>query len=379
MSRVESEISKERLLSSKLVVVSDHGMDGVGGIPSSLQTYEELWTSQLGGLNFLSPKEQRHFVAEAHEAAEVISKINPNSILLIHPTRFGLATFYMLPDELKTRVVAYWRTKTDQPHERKFDSMGDEIKHWLRGPSRSLVTALRRSMSDHGVRHIANSRSVAHSLMLAGIVRDEGGVSIHHPPLHPRPEREYLGFEQRSGSKFNVLVVSRVSSEKGLENIKWLGEQIEKSKIGDWTIRMVGPVADPAYFQILQKEVESLPIEFLGAKGWPELASYYAGSHLLFMPSRTESWGQVTVEAAREGAPVLCLPSPGSLEIFEETGGSFGTLVDTDQAEEVVQFLNLLNDPESWSALSLSCVNESRRYGAEVLCQALLKDVVLRG
>lgn len=69
MSRIESEVSKERLLSSKLVVVSDHGMDGAGGIPSSLQTYEELWTSQLGGLNFLSPGGQRYFLAEAHEAA----------------------------------------------------------------------------------------------------------------------------------------------------------------------------------------------------------------------------------------------------------------------------------------------------------------------
>lgn len=378
MNNVEREISKERLLGSSLVVISDHGMDGVGGIPSSLQTYEELWTSQLGGLNFLSPEGQRHFLAEAHDAAETISKLNPNSILLIHPTRFGLATFYMLPDELKRRVVAYWRTKTDQPHERKFNSKGDEIKHWLRGPSRSLVTSLRRSMEDYGVRHIANSRSVARSLVLAGIAQNESEIAIHRPPLHPRPERAYLGFEQRSDSKFSVLVVSRISSEKGLENIKWLGEQIEKSEIKDWTISVVGPIADPSYFQVLQKKMEGLSIEFLGAKGWPELANYYAESHLLFMPSRTESWGQVTVEAAREGTPVLCLPSPGSLEIFEETSGSIGLLADVGQSDDVVRYLNTIRDPINWSQLSLGCVNESRKYDAEVLCQALLEDVVLR-
>lgn len=270
------------------------------------------------------------------------------------------------------------RTQTDQPHERKFDSMGDEIKHRLRGPSRGLVTTLRRSMADYGVSHIANSRSVADSLMLAGIVQDESEVSIHHPPLHPRPEREYLSFEQRSDSKFNVLVVSRISSEKGLENIKWLGEQIKMSEIEEWTIRVVGPVADPVYFQVLQKEVEGLPIEFLGTKGWPELANYYGESHLLFMPSRTESWGQVTIEAAREGTPVLCLPSPGSLEIFEETSGSIGLLANMDQGDDVVQYLNMIRDPINWSQLSMSCVNKSKRYSAEVLCQALLEDVVLR-
>lgn len=378
MSRLEREVSKERLAGSNLVVVSDHGMDGVGGIPSSLQTYADLWTSQLGNLKFLSPRGDKNFILEAHDAAEEISRVNPDSILLIHPTRYGLATFYMLPDELKGRVVAYWRTKTDQPHERKFDKAIDEVKHWLRKPSRGLVTALRRSMKDYGVRHIANSRSVAHSLVLAGIAQDENGVTIHRPPLHPRPEREYLSFDQRGVSQFNILVVSRISSEKGLENIRLLGEELKRSNIENWNIRVVGPIADPKYFQMLKQETSGLPVEFVGEKGWPELADYYAGSHLLFMPSRTESWGQVTVEAAREGTPVLCLPSPGSLEIFEETNGSFGALMDMDQRKEMVQFLNLLNDPGNWSQLSQSCLEGSKRYSAEVLCQYLLEDVVLR-
>lgn len=375
---VEREVSKERLSRSSLVVVSDYGMDGIGGIPSSLQTYAEMWTPQLGDLNFLSYRGEKHFILEAYEAAEEISRVNPDSILLIHPTRYGLVTFYLLPDELKRRVTAYWRTRTDQPHKRKFGSTVDEISYWLRNPSRNLVTALRRSMKDYGVRHIANSESVAYSLILAGIAQEKSGISIHCPPLHPRPEREYLGFEERGVSIFNILVVSRVSSEKGLENITWLGDLVKCSKIGNWRVRVVGPITDPDYFQVLQKEINGLPIEFVGPKGWPELANYYAGSHLLFMPSRTESWGQVTIEATREGTPVLALPSPGSLEIFEETNSSLGLLADVDRTDEVVQYLNMIMDPIIWNRLSLNCVNESRRYGAEMLCQALLKDVIFR-
>jgi len=378
MSRLEREVSKERLSRSILVVISDHGMEGVGGIPSSLQTYSEVWTSQLGELNFFSPQRSSNFVFEARAAAETITQINPDTILLIHPTRYGLATFYMLPDEVKSRVVAYWRTRTDQAHERKFDSVVGEMKHKLRAPVRSLITSLRGSMAQYGVRHIANSRSVAHSLVLAGISQDGDSIAIHRPPLHPRLERPYLDFEQR-GSSFNILVVSRVSSEKGLEKIQWLSNQIIKSDISNWNIRVVGPIVDSRYFEVLQKESIGLPIEFLGAKRWPELADFYASSHLLFMPSKTESWGQVTVEAIREGTPVLCLPSSGSEEIFEETNGSIGMLTEMGQESNVVRYLNLVREPKNWGLLSNNCIRESEKYKAEILCQKLLEDVVLGG
>lgn len=106
--------------------------------------------------------------------------------------------------------------------------------------------------------------------------------------------------------------------------------------------------------------------EFLGVKGgWgiqpvysadnvavydatEHMARVYAQTRMLLMPSLTETYGLVGVEALSCGIPVIAHPTPGLLESLDDAG----IFVDRDNEPGWVDAIDRLSDPAEWAAMS---------------------------
>jgi glycosyltransferase involved in cell wall biosynthesis len=74
----------------------------------------------------------------------------------------------------------------------------------------------------------------------------------------------------------------------------------------------------------------------------------YARSRVVLMPSASESWGRVAVEAMSSGIPVVAHPTPGLIESL----GEFGIFADRADIAQWVEALTRLRNARTWNAAS---------------------------
>ena len=119
-----------------------------------------------------------------------------------------------------------------------------------------------------------------------------------------------------------ILVVSRVSREKGLEDL-FSAFSIIKSEFPDWSIKIVGPIENNEYFNLLKHLIESLNIEnkvsFNGPRYGMEIVRLMHEASIFCLPSLAESFGISRLEAMASGLPVVT-SNAGCGEDFEKMG-----------------------------------------------------------
>ena len=116
---------------------------------------------------------------------------------------------------------------------------------------------------------------------------------------------------ERVDRKKVLLFVSRVQRKKGLINLAraWANLKEESSTLLDnWRVRIVGPDQE-GHTQEVKAECERLGIlddwEFVGAKYGEELQHEYAGADLFVLPTYSENFGSVVIEALAHKVPVI--------------------------------------------------------------------------
>lgn len=77
----------------------------------------------------------------------------------------------------------------------------------------------------------------------------------------------------------------------------------------------------------------------------PDMRPVYAATRILLMPSRSESWGRVAIEAAVSGIPTIATPTAGALEALGGAG-TFVERADVDGWEAAIR--SLLDYPGAW-------------------------------
>ena len=122
-----------------------------------------------------------------------------------------------------------------------------------------------------------------------------------------------LGVEQKVCEKIareerTLLFVSRVQRKKGLPMLLEAWAKLENELKQGWTVRIVGPDQDNHTAE-LQAQSEKLRITrdfiFAGAKYDDELAAEYANADLFILPTHSENFGSVVIEALAQGVPVI--------------------------------------------------------------------------
>lgn len=113
---------------------------------------------------------------------------------------------------------------------------------------------------------------------------------------------EFQSFKVSEVKPFVALFVGRVHPVKGLENLIRAAKQVAQVHF-----RIVGP-DEGGYLRTLETLCEKLGVtnvEFVGERRGEELSAEYEGCDVLVLPSFTENFGGVVVDALAHGKPVI--------------------------------------------------------------------------
>ncbi len=204
----------------------------------------------------------------------------------------------------------------------------------------------------------------------AAMLRLEG---FEHLRIWPRgvdtaifkPERRssvlrvsWLGEED--SKKTVLLYVGRVSWEK---NLRLLVQAYRDMDHSNCHLVIVGE--GPASLE-MQQELAGLPVTFTGYLSGEALATAYASSDVFAFPSRTETFGQVVLEAMASGLPVVGLIAEGVCDLVEHE--RTGLLVQDHHIQEDEQIIryrgsleNLIKDTQKRQAMSKAALVEAER------------------
>ena len=121
---------------------------------------------------------------------------------------------------------------------------------------------------------------------------------------------EGLGMEMAARrAQKTLLFVSRVQRKKGLPNLLSAWSRLSESVREGWRIRIVGPDED-GHTAELKRQAESLGIaesvDFVGPRYGMDLDSEYRSADLFVLPTHSENFGSVVIEALAYGLPVIC-------------------------------------------------------------------------
>lgn len=117
---------------------------------------------------------------------------------------------------------------------------------------------------------------------------------------------------ERTDGKKALLFVSRVQRKKGLENLvkAWRAvKECGSDGVKEWKVRIVGPDQEghTAELKSLCNELGvAQDFEFIGPKYGDELKREYASADLFALPTHSENFGSVVIEALARGVPVIC-------------------------------------------------------------------------
>ena len=117
-------------------------------------------------------------------------------------------------------------------------------------------------------------------------------------------------FPRRTSFAFKrpmFLSVGRVAVEKNLEAFLRLDLPGSKIVVGDGPARAQLAAAYP-------------DAQFLGAKFGDELADLYAAADVFVFPSKTDTFGNVMIEAMASGAPVAAFPDAAPADVIGRSG-----------------------------------------------------------
>jgi D-inositol-3-phosphate glycosyltransferase len=226
----------------------------------------------------------------------------------------------------------------------------------------------------------------AEAAQLVGLYRAEperirlAPPGVDHHLFFPRPREEARARLHLTGVRL-VMFVGRLQPHKGPDvAVRALAEALAEDPSGteDLVLAIVGGPSGTGH----GAEVARL-MDLAGALGveervmlfppqpQPRLADFYAAAEIVLVPSRSESFGLVALEAQACGTPVVAAAVGGLRYVVAD--GETGFLVEGhDPADHADRMLRLLADPEEAARMGKAGVEHSLRFSWDVTAQAIL-------
>lgn len=102
-------------------------------------------------------------------------------------------------------------------------------------------------------------------------------------------------------------------------------------------------------------------VDFVPPQAHHILSSYYRAADIVIVPSRSESFGLVALEAAACGTPVVASAVGGLLSLIDD--GVTGRLIDGRNPQDyAIAMAQILEDDELRAAMSAAAVEQASRY-----------------
>lgn len=147
-------------------------------------------------------------------------------------------------------------------------------------------------------------------------------------PLGVKIDAQVEHVERVDGKKV-LLFVSRVQRKKGLENLVRAWAQLSSEIKCKWVVRIVGPDQE-GHTEELKYLCHELGVaqafEFVGPKYGEELQREYASANLFVLPTHSENFGSVVIEALAHSVPVITTKGTPWYELEGYTNSQLTTL-----------------------------------------------------
>jgi glycosyltransferase involved in cell wall biosynthesis len=216
---------------------------------------------------------------------------------------------------------------------------------WLYGQTHTVFSrsnAYHFSLRDLGV---ADSRIAT---LPAGVDTDKFNPAHRDPALWAR-----LGVRE----PLRLLYCGRVSVEKNLPSLAESFRRLCNTR-RDAALVVAG---DGPYLAEMRRALHGLPAYFLGYQDDRQLAPLYASADLFVFPSRTDTLGQVVMEAQVSGLPALVSHEGGPKEIVAD--GTTGLVLPGNDAARWTQAVDeLLNDPARRQRMARAAAARADRF-----------------
>lgn len=128
-------------------------------------------------------------------------------------------------------------------------------------------------------------------------------------PLGVRIDAEIDDKKQDENRKRTLLFVSRVQRKKGLPVLIDAWANLPKELRQNWEVRIVGPDQE-GHISELKSQSEKLGVlndfTFVGPKYGEDLNREYKSADLFVLPTHSENFGSVVIEALALEVPVIC-------------------------------------------------------------------------
>lgn len=176
------------------------------------------------------------------------------------------------------------------------------------------------------------------------------------------PRRRDDSIWQRIGVRHpkRLLYAGRVSVEK---NLPLLVEIYKKLWADRQDVALV-IAGDGPYLADMRKALKDTGACFLGYQTDEQLSPLYAGADLFIFPSRTDTLGQVVMEALASGLPAIVSDQGGPKELVDD--GSTGLVITGDDPHRWCSAIkSLLDDETLRSRFSRNAVTRTNRRGLD--------------
>lgn len=269
----------------------------------SVESYLGYRVVGLRGFRF-PPYPELSFTLPSTRMVTELLKFKPDVVHVVSPAVLGVWGIFA------SRMCGY---PTITSYHTDYHSY---MPHYKLGPLVRFVWPLSRIVLNLAQLNLCPSRYVYDALVeerIRNVVLWRGGVDRER--FQPRFRSEE--FRRSVGCKPGdtlALFVGRLAVEKSIEQIKHIAErfpQVQVVLVGD------GPAADR-----MKRAFAGQRCFFTGRLGGDELATAFASADFFVMPSSTETFGLVTLEAMSSGVPVLAADAGGTRDIIrhEENG-----------------------------------------------------------
>lgn len=235
------------------------------------------------------------------------------------------------------------------------------FEYWL-SIAPGMHSLLRRATSRASRVPVMCSEFIARVVRTA--VPEPVPVSVMYPGADTdafRPDLPFEDLRARHGVSGRPLVVcvSRLIPRKGQDVLIRAMPEIRR-RVPDATLLIVGAGPYEAKLRAMADSAPPGSVAFSGQVSEEDLPRYYRAGDVFAMPCRTrrgglevEGWGNVFIEAAACGRPVVVGDSGGAREALVD--GATGLLVDgTDRSAVADAVSGLLEDPGRAEAMGLA-------------------------
>lgn len=276
----------------------------------------------------------------AQRTLEIVREFNPDVIHITGPSDIGLLGLYVA-HKLKLPIVMSWHTNVHEYAKQRLEKLlpflPDVRRFSLAGSAEQLSLKLTMLFYKLGKVFLAPNEELGEMLHRATnrpVFMMRRGVDTN---LFSPAKRE------RKDGLFTIGYVGRLTPEKNVRMLADLEKGLLSADVKDFRFVIVGTGSERAWMeQQMQTTI------FAGVLKDEALARAYANLDLFIFPSRTDTFGNVVLEAQASGAPAIVSDQGGPKFIIRD--GKTG-LVARSNSEFLKATLSLMSQPELHSQM----------------------------